>query len=211
MQLFPALPEVVQGTFRPAPFGRLERRGGGPAKGGFILNQTTNYQLSQWEATDRILMSDFNADNAKIDAALATIGHSQLIRTVTTEHSVSNISLQVDNIDWNEWELVMLHFPYRAGVLQEGDRFSCSINGGQVVGSNSAATGSFLRTDPYPYLLIFLPWHDATRQVQAVSFGNVSTFHQAECTFGEMTSLLLGYSSPNYRLPSITLSLWGVK
>ena len=43
-----------------------------PAEGGFILNQTTNYQLSQWEATDRILMSDFNADNAKIDAALKT-------------------------------------------------------------------------------------------------------------------------------------------
>ena len=70
MQLFPALPEVVQGTFRPAPFGRLERRAEAPAKGGFILNQTTNYQLSQWETTDRILMSDFNDDNAKIDAAL---------------------------------------------------------------------------------------------------------------------------------------------
>ena len=34
------------------------------------MNQTTNYQLSQWEATDRILMSDFNSDNAKIDGAL---------------------------------------------------------------------------------------------------------------------------------------------
>ena len=71
MQLFPALPEVVQGIFRPAPFGRLERRGGGPCERGiFIVDHTTNYQLSQWETTDRILMSDFNADNAKIDAAL---------------------------------------------------------------------------------------------------------------------------------------------
>ena len=35
------------------------------------MNQTTNYQLSQWESTDRILMSDFNSDNSKIDAALA--------------------------------------------------------------------------------------------------------------------------------------------
>ena len=34
------------------------------------MNQTTNYQLSQWEASDRILMNDFNDDNAKIDAAL---------------------------------------------------------------------------------------------------------------------------------------------
>ena len=33
-------------------------------------NQTPNYQLSQWEKSDKVLMEDFNADNAKIDAAL---------------------------------------------------------------------------------------------------------------------------------------------
>ena len=34
------------------------------------MEQTTNYQLSQWEGEDRILREDFNADNAKVDAAL---------------------------------------------------------------------------------------------------------------------------------------------
>ena len=34
-------------------------------------NHTPHYNLSQWERDDRILMDDFNADNAKIDAALA--------------------------------------------------------------------------------------------------------------------------------------------
>ena len=33
-------------------------------------NKTTNYQLNQWEPTDQVLRTDFNADNAKIDAAL---------------------------------------------------------------------------------------------------------------------------------------------
>ncbi len=33
-------------------------------------NQTTNYQLSQWVKSDQVKMEDFNADNAKIDAAL---------------------------------------------------------------------------------------------------------------------------------------------
>ena len=37
------------------------------------MNATTNYQLSQWEAEDRVLRTDFNADNAKIDAALKAI------------------------------------------------------------------------------------------------------------------------------------------
>ena len=40
------------------------------------MNQTQNYQLSQWESTDRILMSDFNSDNSKIDAALSTLAQT---------------------------------------------------------------------------------------------------------------------------------------
>lgn len=35
-------------------------------------NQTSSYGLSQWEATDQVKRTDFNADNAKIDAALET-------------------------------------------------------------------------------------------------------------------------------------------
>ena len=33
-------------------------------------NHTTNYQLSQWAKSDQVKMEDFNADNAKLDAAL---------------------------------------------------------------------------------------------------------------------------------------------
>jgi len=33
-------------------------------------NHTQNYGLCQWEASDKVLRTDFNADNAKIDAAI---------------------------------------------------------------------------------------------------------------------------------------------
>ena len=33
-------------------------------------NHTPNYNLNQWEPEDRVLRTDFNADNAKIDAAI---------------------------------------------------------------------------------------------------------------------------------------------
>ena len=36
------------------------------------MQKTEHYQLNQWDRTDRILMEDFNGDNAKIDAALAS-------------------------------------------------------------------------------------------------------------------------------------------
>ena len=41
-------------------------------------NHTPNYDLSQWEATDPVLRADFNADNAKLDAALAELQANQL-------------------------------------------------------------------------------------------------------------------------------------
>ena len=36
-------------------------------------NHTPNFNLCQWEATDKVLRADFNEDNQKIDAALAEI------------------------------------------------------------------------------------------------------------------------------------------
>lgn len=36
-------------------------------------NYTENYGLCQWEATDAVLRTDFNEDNAKIDAELARL------------------------------------------------------------------------------------------------------------------------------------------
>lgn len=43
------------------------------------MNQTTHYQLSQWESTDRIRMEDFNQDHQKIDAAIASRGNCQIV------------------------------------------------------------------------------------------------------------------------------------
>ena len=37
------------------------------------MNYTKNYQLNQWEPADRVLRTDFNEDNRKIDAALHTM------------------------------------------------------------------------------------------------------------------------------------------
>ena len=38
-----------------------------------MATYTTNYQLHQWEASDNFLRTDFNADFAKIDAAVKAV------------------------------------------------------------------------------------------------------------------------------------------
>ena len=49
-------------------------------------NHTENYGLCQWEATDQVLRTEFNEDNAKVEAALvkhdtAIAGNVQAIQT----------------------------------------------------------------------------------------------------------------------------------
>ena len=39
-------------------------------------DQTANYQLNQWLSTDPVVREDFNADNAKIEAALSELRSS---------------------------------------------------------------------------------------------------------------------------------------
>ncbi len=46
------------------------------------MRQTANYQLSQWDESDRILREDFNSDNEKIDAAIAGANPLQSLGTV---------------------------------------------------------------------------------------------------------------------------------
>ena len=38
------------------------------------MNRTSSYNLCQWEETDRVRRTDFNEDNAKIDAAVKAVG-----------------------------------------------------------------------------------------------------------------------------------------
>lgn len=40
------------------------------------MTHTENYKLSQWQKSDRIMMSDFNSDNQKLDTALKTIANA---------------------------------------------------------------------------------------------------------------------------------------
>ena len=47
-----------------------------PDGGIFMANYTEHYQLHQWESEDSFLRTDFNADFAKIDGAIAACSHT---------------------------------------------------------------------------------------------------------------------------------------
>ena len=66
-------------------------------------NQTTNYQLNQWEPADAVQRVEFNQDNAKMDAALKALSDqvlqkanqsalNTLISSVNQKADVSTVS-----------------------------------------------------------------------------------------------------------------------
>ena len=85
-------------------------------------NQTANYGLNQWEATDQVVRADFNADNAKIDAALHDIAQTHaadtqalrggqwwgklLEKTLTSD--AASVTLSIPNP--GAWQMLSLQF-----------------------------------------------------------------------------------------------------
>ena len=55
---------------------------------------TANYQLNQWEPTDQVQRTDFNADNAKLDAAFKSL--SEHITQKANQSTVSKLVTAVN-------------------------------------------------------------------------------------------------------------------
>lgn len=58
------------------------------------MNQTPNFQLNQWEKSDRIMMEDFNADNAKIEAALAQEAVARAAADTNLQNTLAALNMQ---------------------------------------------------------------------------------------------------------------------
>ena len=83
------------------------------------MTKTTNYQLNQWDATDRVLRTDFNSDNQKIDAALKAAADAvavlespdrfvKLKEVTVTADTEKDIVIDLSGVDWSQWNMVHL-------------------------------------------------------------------------------------------------------
>ena len=92
------------------------------------MNYTQNYQLNQWDATDRVLRTDFNSDNQKIDAALKNaadaVGTEAAARAagdvyvklldVTLESELQKWDIDMSAIDLTQYQK-LLFYPHLKG------------------------------------------------------------------------------------------------
>ena len=128
------------------------------------LNYTKHYQLNQWDAVDRVLREDFNADN--------------LAETVTTE-SVHTLLYDLPSIDWANWQIVRIDLRLING---NGGNGEVSLNGGgqytSIMGGSSSTPFfiTTLQTEAAPETrapgrIFLLPMGEPDTDVRAVSIG----------------------------------------
>ena len=76
--------------------------------------KTETLGLNQWARTDAVRMDDFNADNAKIEAALTSLLPIRRIRTVTVSQDTLTMEVDLSDINMNDYSQIWIDF--RLGV-----------------------------------------------------------------------------------------------
>ena len=144
-------------------------------KRGIDLQQTTNYQLSQWDPEDRILRTDFNSDNQKIDTALKTQATALATETSERKAAVTDLSkraglqlllqgspssdvhtfdIPLSGIQWSQWKTVHIFID---PVIYRGSVFSLNLNGSSSASFGSASGNNEDTTTRrnFAYLMLF--------------------------------------------------------
>lgn len=87
-------------------------------------NHTPNYQLCQWEASDQVLRTDFNADNSKLDSALEDLStsvkqHGTQISQINQKiATLGNCLIYQTSYTGTGSGAVTLTFPHKPAIIQ---------------------------------------------------------------------------------------------
>ena len=132
------------------------------------MKKTETYKLCQWEASDRIRMEDFNADNARLEEALTLKpGRMELLYTYETHAGewLAGHAFHMKPEDFNKWEYLIYVNDLHKTAFTETDRMTVRL----LVGGTYSPTTV---TGPAgSFAIVFAPRHDAARQIRAMVIG----------------------------------------
>ena len=186
------------------------------------MTKTTNYQLNQWAKSDRVMMDDFNADNATLDAALKANADAIAAETaariaddpypticeVVTAQAKTQVSMDLSAVDLTEYSHIDLTIDPPAPVSNSYSvlvRPNGLTSGYQLVTAlSNYSSPTYLLAYPIgasPCGLFSTPTPNGV--VSCFGF-NDSYFHYtyASCKWGELQTLVF-VPDPNGTVKSI--------
>lgn len=173
------------------------------------MEYTSKYQLSQWSAEDRILRTDFNADNAKIEAALSSLGQAQTLDSVNLSAASNTFSFDLNEIDWGQWQVIAVTVDAPKNSITYETPWACTLNNNTASGHGTASATDFLRFGPSSFLMALLPFRCPEQTVLGIAIGSPAGIGFGSCTYAALTQLTFASSAP---YPAGTkATLWGVR
>ncbi len=166
------------------------------------MQQTDQYELNQWDPTDRILREDFNADNLKIAAALAgKLDRAELIFHYVPATSTANSGgFNLRLIPWGDWEFVGVHASFPEGVVPEDRQVEVSLN------QRKPVLGAFPYQD---FFLLFWTRHNLEEPVRGLFLGPQLSLILPKYTYAELHSLSLQDVTEAFPHPSYSFYGFG--
>lgn len=175
------------------------------------MTKTTNYQLNQWEKTDRIMMDDFNADNAKLETALTkALTEKRAIKTVTLTEPKEVNDIPLDGIDWGEWSLVGIELPYHPNSNETMEIAFHAIPSSPASYFTKDRNG-LMSAPVNPCMLVLLPMRDPERYISAVSFIPGGGYgYNPTLRFKDMQGIRLIYPTKSFPAGQ-KIYIWGIR
>ena len=112
------------------------------------MNKTANFELNQWDKTDRIMMEDFNTDNLKIDYAIHDSQYWVKLGETVLDAEASALSFAVD--DPSAYSEFTVHYtvtsPKTLNLYLNGssadELFSVNYSSGKTIGDIRMVCGA---------------------------------------------------------------------
>ena len=139
------------------------------------MQYTSTYQLNQWEKTDRVLRTDFNNDNQKIEEALMNVARYIKLKEITTEQAVTDgiVEIDVSDIDFAAWQYVHVDVQPKGGSQvnirinnQSGNcNYAYPANGYSAAGNGLMGYITGNSSDYYAERITFMPGRLGNRRI----------------------------------------------
>jgi len=164
-------------------------------------NKTSNLGLNQWELKDVYQMADFNADNAKIDAAMGLL----------TESLAGNLKAEL-LIDFSETRNASGPRKFDMRNVDLGDYFFL------VITTNNITSGCFLSSSPvsvvtdYIYTdltFVYFPLKNGKSYVSGVLMGGDQfKFLRSSVRYDELEEIMINMNACSN---TFSVKMWGIK
>lgn len=181
------------------------------------MRKTDQYQLNQWELSDRVRMEDFNADNAKLEAALAgKLGRMELIYSDEQTNYNGKDSLGcyfgfgVTKF-WEDWECVIAFEDVHKTDFKTDDIFKMSFAAAQDGSDDWINVINNIEVRADSLAVVLFPMHNGNNPIRGFMVGGGGKTLCSDHPIRHLKSMSIslmktgGFTSTRFVDPKITV------